>query len=224
MKNTTTTIAAIISGLTFSASGAIVLNDVIGIDFGPTAADNNYNSLNSISGTLNNLVSLTDGSTVITGVSVNVADFAWSNNDADHTLGSGTLNSNESNLTDWIGGSGTNTITFSGLDDALLYDIQIGHAFSANTTNTDTDYSVDGQTATAYHDNVAGSSFVNLSDLSTDGSGNLVISLTGASGASGSSFVSAMTLTASDVAPIPEPSSAALLGLGGLALISRRKR
>ena len=210
-------LTSVLIGSISAANAAIFANDIIGLDFGITAATNNYNTLSAVNTGSTSLTELSGGS-VITGVSVTTSGFSFSNNDSDHLVGTGPLSSNESNLTDWWGGSGT--ITFSGLDDSLVYDLTLGHAFNVNATNTDTTFTVDGTTITTYHDNVAGSSYGTLTGLSTDGAGNLTISASPAAG-SAVAAISALTLTANTV---PEPTSAALLGLGGLALITRRKR
>ncbi|MEP4077180.1 PEP-CTERM sorting domain-containing protein [Haloferula sp.] len=107
--------------------------------------------------------------------------------------------------------AGANLVfTFSGLDDGLSYTVSGG--FDHASTNFNTTWDIDGQSATT---DTSGTGYITLSDLETDGSGNLEITVT----KSTQLFVSGLTLTA-----VPEPSSAILLGAGGLLLLSRRNR
>ena len=128
-------------------------------------------------------------------------------------------------MTDWIGisTSGTDpagiiTLTFTGLNDLLTYDLIIGAGYAANIA--DVNWSADSKSGLS--DTSSGpDSFVTLSGLSTDGSGNLVITGTGTGGTVNRQdivVVSALHLTA-----IPEPSAALLGGLGLLALLRRRR-
>ena len=91
--NTSPILIAALLGSISAASATIVANNVIGLDFGPTAATNNYNSLSAINSGSTSLVELSSG-TVISGVSVTTSSWAFTNDDADHLLGTGPASSN----------------------------------------------------------------------------------------------------------------------------------
>ena len=178
---------------------------VIGVDFGPAAPVGNYNQYNRTSGgTMGVGTVINTSGAVVSGISLTItAPTMWSNDDAaDSTdLPGQPAFFDDTHLTDWIG-EGTAgldiDLTFSGLDDSLIYKLVIGSGFIKNDTSTDTDWTVGGQTNTSVHD-VGASAYVTFSDLTTDGSGNLVItSDAAASGTPNLTVVSPLRLTASD--------------------------
>jgi len=219
------------SGLLASSANAATLvgGTQIGIDFGRAGTTNNFNGAATGSaaagslaaGTVNDLTA-----TVVDGVG-----FAWTagafNSDfaadhADFTPSNLPTIYNNSNLEDWLNNNATGagagiTLTFSGLDDSLTYNLNIGTAWILNP-DLDVNYAADGQNFTNDSD-VSAKAYGDLLGLSTDGSGNLVITVSSDSTSRNDAAVSALVLTA-----VPEPSSAALLGLGGLALILRRRK
>ena len=67
-------------------------------------------------------------------------------------------------------------LTFTGLDDGLLYDVTGGGAF--NNSNFDTVWTAGDMSATTDSVSTTGGEFVTLSDLATDGSGNLSVTVT----------------------------------------------
>jgi arylsulfatase A-like enzyme len=184
------------------------VGDVIGVDFGPVPNANHFNVLaagvqkfvagNRLTQTNSSVVNLSG--TAMEGISVVLdATGYFSNDAADHDLGAPPAVYNEANLTDWIGvvdaKGGTLTITFTGLNDAFGYDLNIGTAFKKNNAPDGTTYRAAGRSVTNYDvDNDP--NFFDLKGLPTDGIGNLVITASGAA----ASAVSALTLTA-----IPEP-------------------
>jgi hypothetical protein len=195
----------------------------IGVDFGPTASTNDFNDVNSGTGSIA-AGSVIDTSTVV----VDGVGFSWTssaapflNNDADETQAGQPAVFNASNLTDWLGNSGSGTsvitLTFTGLNDALTYDLTVGAAFTNNLP--DTLWAADGQSATTDAD-VVGSSYVTFTGLTTDGSGNLVITGTGTDPRADIPVVAALALTAA----VPEPATMSLLALGGLGVLARRRR
>ena len=115
-------------------------------------------------------------------------------------------------------------LSFSGLDDTLTYDLFGGFDDSAST-NFDTIYQV-VQPSTVLQSGVDGVGAVahTFTGLETDGSGNLVINVIRQSDDNGRHVtVSGLTLTAVG-APVSEPSSLALLGLGICGLVIRRRK
>ena len=67
-------------------------------------------------------------------------------------------------------------LTFTGLDDELSYNVTGGGAFNSN--NFDTVWTAGDVSATTDSVSATGGEFVTLSDLATDGSGNLSVTVT----------------------------------------------
>ena len=195
---------------TAAAPVPIADGTVIGIDFGPTAPapSTNFNQVDTTLATTLSTVNDTNGIEVL-GVSLAVTPppaSVFSNNDAaDSTDLPGQPGVfDDTHLTDWLGENNAAndiTLTFSGLDDALNYDLVIGSGFIATATNVDTTWSADGQSDTTDH-GVGADAYVTLSNLETDGSGNLVITSAPA-GNPNFTLISALTLTA--VTPVAAP-------------------
>jgi hypothetical protein len=226
-KHTYTLLAAATFAAAGSANAAILLGQSIGLDFGDVAATNNFNSI-AATGTSGDLFILTDGTTT-TGVTVTVSDDGsnnFFNDDSGDSLTGLSSDYNISNVTDWYGagGSGTQTLTFvfSGLDSNLTYNIQgvIG-GFTGNGVTDGTSMTIDGSTQDFSPDTMSSDPrIVNFSDISVDsGTGTTDGSLTITVQNGGIPVISALTIST-----VPEPSSTALLGLGGLALILRRRK
>ncbi|MFC4994024.1 PEP-CTERM sorting domain-containing protein [Rubritalea tangerina] len=214
-----------------SSAATLVAGTSMGFDLGPTASNNVVETINSLTNGAGETITagnVLDRNGVVVddvGVTVLATGFEFGNNDAatEAEVSGQTSNFNDSNLTDWFGrgSNGTAEIRLTGLDDNLSYDVFIGHAFVANTTNTDTLYGAlgtdnSGITAVNSHDGT-GDTFVWLRGLRSEGT-NLTLTIQKAPG-SGAAAVSAFTITA-----VPEPSVSALLGLGGMALILRRRK
>lgn len=214
-----------------SANAAVLSSGTsIGIDFGPTAPTNNFNQVNPDPAAGGSIAA--GGLVSTTNVTVDGVGFSWAsasnffNNNDSISIAGQPAEFNESNLTDWIGisSSGTNpagviTLTLTGLNDLLTYDLLIGSGFDSDIA--DVLWSADSKSGLS--DSSSGpNSFVTLTDLSTDGSGNLVIVGTGTGTTTALRkdivIVSALHLTA-----IPEPSTALLGALGFLALLRRRR-
>lgn len=133
------------------------------------------------------------------------------------------------------------TITITGLTLNGLYDIYI-YALShntgswGNTADTEraagsfitTNISGNGQTQALENGNTgtgpgtftAGSNYVLFQSIVADGSGNISIVANALDGAG----ATRLHVNGLQIAAVPEPSSTALLGLGGLALLLRRRK
>ncbi|MFC5050441.1 PEP-CTERM sorting domain-containing protein [Rubritalea spongiae] len=222
MKITTLLSAGILASAATSQAATLQLNRSITMNFGTAASANAFSSITiadtateSFSGSI-----LDDqGTSLSTGGSADVT-FSATNNSGFATGRAATSNSliaNEATGFQFAPGAHI-LLTFSGLDDSLAYDLTGGYA---GNNNFATNWVVDGQTEQA-------NNYASFTDLRTDGSGNLVIRLDQADPNPGIDtanhiVVGTLTLTAASVA-VPEPSSTALLGLGGLALVLRRRR
>ena len=90
--------------------------------------------------------------------------------------------------------------TFSGLDDSLTYSVTGGYLHGTANDNFNTTWDIDGQTATTANESgLDDAGYVTLTDLATNGSGDLEITVT----RSIQLFVAGLTLTAID-AMLPE--------------------
>ncbi|MEM1354118.1 MAG: PEP-CTERM sorting domain-containing protein [Planctomycetota bacterium] len=143
------------------------------------------------------------------------------------------------------GRNATATITFTGLTSGLAYDIWLmgGRGVSGNgseglsstisTTNAVSSSSSqildnnDGGSQVSFGEYVENANFVFFDDVVADSSGEITFSITGAD-SDDSNFDSLTAdsrpgLSGFQIEAIPEPSSLALLGLGGLCVLRRRR-
>ncbi len=118
-------------------------------------------------------------------------------------------------------GGGEITLTFSSLDPSMTYDFLLYGARALNGADT-TYTATGGNTDTGTITNVLNNSTqtVNLSGLTANGSNEIVLVISSInSDSNNGGALNYLQLTA-----VPEPSAAALLGLGGLSLILRRRK
>ena len=219
-------------------AGALPVNGMLGIDFGSTApaASTNFNAfdIDTIDG---QTVSLPTGSLIDTnGSALASVGFSLTNNTGQDTTranvtngaeGDGTAITNSTLYEDsYISnnqgaapldpiGTANIVVTISGLDDSLTYDLVGG--FDNNNGNFDAEWSADGQAITTDPAGAAGAGYASFTGLSTDGSGNLAITVTRTN--------LHVTLGALQLTAVPEPGSTSLLlfGIVGVALLRRRK-
>ncbi|RYD31713.1 MAG: hypothetical protein EOP87_14200 [Verrucomicrobiaceae bacterium] len=122
--------------------------------------------------------------------------------------------------------SGANaTITINNLDTSLTYNFKI-FATRDNTQTRITQYTI-GSTSTTLQTSGTGignggtngnnNQFATFSSISPSGTGKIILSLTGS--VTDFAYIAGLQLTA-----VPEPGAALLGGLGGLLLLSRRRR
>ncbi|MCP5537935.1 MAG: PEP-CTERM sorting domain-containing protein [Akkermansiaceae bacterium] len=224
---------ALAAGLTGAAGAAIVAGDVIAINFGTTATGNNAfttvdtadtattafsgHALNG--GVLRNTLganitgvdfSITNMTGDNAGEAASAAETQWISNDSG---GTGRITDGDA-VIDGSGDRAYATLTFTGLDNALTYDFSAVHS---NNDNFSALWQEVGNVSNTQGPNLASISFTGLS---TDGSGKISFYMIRRNNIDGSHVaVDNITLTA-----VPEPSTTALLGLGGLALILRRRK
>ncbi|WP_206753256.1 PEP-CTERM sorting domain-containing protein [Lentimonas sp. CC10] len=204
---------------------------IIGIDFGSTApiAGSNFNQYSDVIIAAGATESFAGTLIDTTGASVAGVGFTVQNNAASlQTVENVNLGVEGAGLLSDVSiygdaivigrDNGTSddslTFTFTGLNDALTYDLLGGFDQDAATHNTT--WAVDGQSVTT-DNTIVGGGFASFTGLSTDGLGNLVITVTEAN-----RFVSVSGLT---LTAIPEPGTYALLaGIFGLSFVMLRRR
>ncbi|MFK7910735.1 MAG: PEP-CTERM sorting domain-containing protein [Akkermansiaceae bacterium] len=136
-----------------------------------------------------------------------------------------------------FGKGGSNTITINGLDIGGTYDLWLvsvsnsgagteyyrGDFITSNTTSSPSTQSIisSPRNISTF---VAGQNFVLFDDIVADINGEITITADAAdlTGSSGDEF--RFGLNGFQIEQVPEPSTTALLGLGGLALILRRRK
>ncbi len=222
-----------LAAMTTASQAALIAGDSLLVDFGKDTGETvgNWNNV-SLPASPNNLFATTTPTLVAdlvrfsdnaaTGVSLTSSASATGN------LGIGGLDVTP--VTKSFSGSGaiattaqadvlfvnssTVALTFANLDNSLTYNLEIMSlvptARNANDiTVNGTTISIDPNDSTAIYA---------FNGISVNGSDEIVISFDAGSSAN-VQHINAIELTA-----VPEPSSTALLGLGGLALILRRRR
>lgn len=223
MKKKLTSLAASIV-LVGSLNAAIVAGQTIGVDIGNADGTTPNWTLVTAFNTSVNASDLSDGS-AISGVSL-LFNSSTGNifiNDLSNTADTNNLlNAPQNVLTDgggaFAGGLNTITLNFNGLDDSLTYNLEI---FSLGTGTTTDSISINGSAAdwgTAFdtrNERRLADQGIVFSGQSTNGSGQLSFAISH----NNNPVLNAVRLTA-----VPEPSSAILFGLGGLALILRRSK
>lgn len=240
-KKLTATLAVFAPFAANMATGAIIVSDVVLIDFGRTAAlttTGNWNNVNNSGANGENtfgtaatlapdLVRSSDGAA--TGVSLTVAAAGANSSgiggavvtpitgaSAPSFTSSGTIpNTAQEDLL--FANSNTVVLTFLGLDDSLNYNVEILSNIAAGRNAQD--ISIGGE-AMSIDPNVA--PFVSaFNNLSTDGSGNLLIEFSSAGGGANLQHINALELTA---IAVPEPSVSLLGFVAAAGLLVRRRK
>lgn len=213
LTNATTNMHAAVAQLSLIAGAAVVdpaieLGDEIRVDFGTTIAAGNCNVINSGALSIADMIRYSDGANVQVGLSVSATTpFDNSGNIASTSglanidisdldvYGDGFLSANGSNG----GGNDIITLTFTGLDDSLYYDLVGGLSRSSGESNFTTSWAVAGAELQV-GDGSAANGYVAFSSLESSG-GTLVVTLTDTVRQSG---LAQLSLIATDTPP-PEP-------------------
>ncbi len=145
-------------------------------------------------------------------------------------------------MTEFGKGVDNRTVALSGLENGGIYDIWMvsfrnqgsgngnaeqyaGWWSTTNTTTSSSDQLVDGRAASNNTSTfVDGYNYVLFENVEADGSGNILFTGTAGDLLDGSNDAHRFGLNGLQINQVPEPSTTALLGLGGLALILRRRK
>jgi hypothetical protein len=206
-------------GVSTAHAATIAFGDSIFVDFGEDTSTGYENNISSSLGALSiaDAIRFSDGAATGVGITATKTGGAWTEANTNEGTGPNALNTTDASVfADALGinnGSGaTMSITFTGLIDSLTYDLTGG--VNANS-NYATGWTIAGSPRQV-SDATASGGYISFTDL-TSSAGTLTITLD--NNALKHFAVSQLALTA-----VPEPSSAALLGLGGLAFALRRRR
>lgn len=217
-------VAGLLMASVSGSNAAVIVGDVIAIDFGATApAVSNWNQISESSLSDSDLVRLSDGASTGVGVTVtlttdsaNAGDYINNAVPLDASLGEtdGSIFNDHLAAND-LSGPDLITVTYSGLNDSLSYTLTGGMRRTGSTGAFEQTYTVGGVDYN-YTGTAGVNAYAEYTGLSSSG-GFLTFTVSDFSDTDLAS-ISQMTLTV-----VPEPSSVALLGLGSLALLRRRR-
>ncbi|MCP5537934.1 MAG: sulfatase-like hydrolase/transferase [Akkermansiaceae bacterium] len=198
-----------VAGLTLEAvaatAPAIALGDVIRVDFGTTTPNGNYNVIHGSQLSITDLVRFSDGAAVDVDLTVTATTPFDNGGNVASTAGLSHIDASDADVyadgllsTGGDNGAGNDTITltFTGLDDSLYYDLSGGIARSSNGSNFSTTWtSSSGESQVA--DGTAAGGYIDLKSLTSSG-GTLTVTLTDNVRQSG---VAQLALVATDTPP-----------------------
>ncbi|MEZ7956382.1 MAG: PEP-CTERM sorting domain-containing protein [Rubritalea sp.] len=145
-------------------------------------------------------------------------------------------------MTEFGKGVDNRTVALSGLENGGVYDIWMvsfrnqgdfngqaeqyaGWWSTSNATTSSSDQFIDARGAVNNTSTfVDGYNYVLFENVEADGSGNILFTGTAGDNLDGSVDAHRFGLNGLQINQVPEPSTTALLGLGGLALILRRRK
>lgn len=185
------------TNLGLAANGVVGLASLVDIDNAPVAGVgfSLSNATGQIAWDFSNAT--TEGAGLMTDVSVH-GDALISNSASGRTLPAGAKF----------------VLTFTGLDDSLFYDLTGG--WDHNNLNFNATWAADGQSVVSSPTNsVVGAGYVTLTGLSTDGNGNLVITVTKLNN---HVTVGGLTLTAFSQGPATQPVISSSVSGGSLIM------
>jgi arylsulfatase A-like enzyme len=182
--------------------------DVICVDFGTTVpSSGNYNVINSGILSITNLVLFSDGSSVDVGLDVTATNPFDNAGDAASTAGLANINTTDADvyedgfLSAYTAGTDNDiiTLTFTGLDDSLYYDLSGGLSRSSSPENFSTTWSASG-VSSQIADGTEANGHVEFFSLMSSG-GTLTVILTDNIRQSG---LAQLALVATDTPPVSE--------------------
>lgn len=229
MKHSLTVLIAS-AAFTTGANAALVAGQTIGVDIGDTAVApaSNFNVVATgpdrppANEVIADAIDITGSNTGV-GITVDTLTEAGEGSSAGQGGHNGDTNDSlvglpsifqVEHVTDWV--FRLDSVLFTGLDDSLLYEVTfvIG-GFTGDGASNGQTVTIDGQTA-SLGDISDDPRFATLTGLSSTG-GELLVDLAAPDAVL--PVGSALTLTA----VVPEPGSLALLGLGGIVMLRRRR-
>ncbi|WP_372808950.1 hypothetical protein, partial [Pontiella sp.] len=203
------TLHVTVAGLTLTAVPpsvpSIELGDVICVDFGTTVPAGHYNVVNSGNLSISNLVRYSDGMPLDIGLEVTATNPFDNSGNVASTAGLSNINDSDAEvyadgfLSAYTAGADNDivTLTFSGLDDGLYYDLSGGIARSSSPENFSTTWSVAGASSQTSA-GTAANGYVEFKSLMAVG-GTLAVTLTDVVRQSG---LAQLVLVATDVPPV----------------------
>jgi hypothetical protein len=213
-------------GVSTAHAATIAFGDSIFVDFGPTASTGNENTISSSLLSIADAIRFSDGAATGVGIAVTKTGSNWTQ--AGTIAGTGLYALNTLNTTDAEvygdalginnGSGATMSITFTGLSDSLTYDLTGGVSHATAAAKYATGWTIAGQAAPTYQvsDATAGNGYISFDGL-TSSANTLTITLD-------REQINHLAVSQLQLTAVPEPSSTALLGLGGLAFALRRRR
>jgi hypothetical protein len=210
-------------GVSTAHAATIAFGDSIFVDFGPTASTGNENTISSSLLSIADAIRFSDGAATGVGIAVTKTGSNWT--EAGTIAGTGlyALNTTDASVYgDALGinnaGVETMSITFTGLSDSLTYDLTGGVSHATAAAKYATGWTIAGQAAPTYQvsDATAGNGYISFDGL-TSSANTLTITLD-------REQINHLAVSQLQLTAVPEPSSTALLGLGGLAFALRRRR
>ena len=197
--------------LVLSSYGQFLEGDSLKIDFGTILPASNYNVINSSVLNIANLMEFDDGSNSGVSVAVTSTNPFNNTNNISSTSGLAELEVNDGDVYSdgFISQNGGQiTITFTGLDDSLAYDIAAGLSRSSQPQNFSTTWTVNGVSQVSAGSAVAG--HVEFEQLTSTG-GELSFVLTRNGSHAG---VAQLSLTATSLVPIVLPENLISIDFG----------
>ena len=221
-----------------NAQEQFVLGDRILLDFGATAPSAmdapGFQQIGAVIGATNLLNS--EGQETVVNLEIdgtgNNGNFAQINTTTGFEQGPTPASTSASVFTDGIRTNVGNfntpvglDITFTGLDATGVLTYELFGGFLDSNDNTAATYSVGGDSRRNEIENGVVDSFETFSNLTANSDGEITLSIDNIVGTSFQAIVSELTLTATAPATaVPEPSSIAVLAMGVVGLIARRRR
>lgn len=213
----------IFSSLLLSLGGAhagVILVDIGGPGLTTSGQPEAWNNLTDFTQNATVAGGLSDTAGMNTGYGLTVTTSGFTGVASNDGSGNQTLTPTTASYDSFFGGANASVLRLSNLNSSLTYSFTFfGSVYRADSTNRNTNYTVDGQTVSLQTRNNAATWSSTISGISPDVNGNIDITIARGSGNTGSSYL----LNIMRVESVPEPSHA-LLSLAGVSLLALRRR